>query len=202
MEVNVPSAVVAEYVGQDKGNYETERVTVTITRKCTHESTELRKAKPAGCTQDGYSGDYYCTICEAEVKSGKTLEAYGHSYDTSQYTWGIGADGKVNCTAVKTCTREGCNEEETEHCVTETVTAKVQVTKAATCTEKGTRTYTASFTKEGFSEAETREESIAATGHELTEVEAKEATAAEPGNKAYFMCAHCGKYYEDREGKT
>ena len=202
LEVNVPFAVVAEYVGQDKGNYETERVTVTITRKCTHESTELRKAKPAGCTQDGYSGDYYCTICEAEVKSGKTLEAYGHSYDTSQYTWGIGADGKVNCTAVKTCTREGCNEEETEHCVTETVTAKVQVTKAATCTEKGTRTYTASFTKEGFSEAETREESIAATGHELTEVEAKEATAAEPGNKAYFTCAHCGKYYEDREGNT
>ena len=202
LEVNVPSAVVAEYVGQDKGNYETERVTVTITRKCTHESTELRKAKPAGCTQDGYSGDYYCTICEAEVKSGKTLEAYGHSYDTSQYTWGIGADGKVNCTAVKTCTREGCNEEETEHRVTETVTAKVQVTKAATCTEKGTRTYTASFTKEGFSEAKTREESIAATGHELTEVETKEATAAEPGNKAYFTCAHCGKYYEDREGKT
>ena len=202
LEVNVPSAVVAEYVGQDKGNYETESVTVTLTRKCTHESTELRKAKPAGCTQDGYSGDYYCTICESEVKSGKTLEAYGHSYDTSQYTWGIGADGKVNCTAVKTCTREGCNEEETEHCVTETVTAKVQVTKAATCTEKGTRTYTASFTKEGFSEAETREESIAATGHELTEVEAKEATAAEPGNKAYFMCAHCGKYYEDREGNT
>ena len=202
LEVNVPFAVVAEYVGQDKGNYETERVTVTITRKCTHESTELRKAKPAGCTQDGYSGDYYCTICEAEVKSGKTLEAYGHSYDTSQYTWGIGADGKVNCTAVKTCTREGCNEEETEHRVTETVTAKVQVTKAATCTEKGTRTYTASFTKEGFSEAETREESIAATGHELTEVEAKEATAAEPGNKAYFTCAHCGKYYEDREGNT
>lgn len=38
--------------------------------------------------------------------------------------------------------------------------------------------------------------------HKLTKVDAKEATATEPGNKAYWVCASCDKVYADAEGKT
>ncbi len=115
-EVDVPFEATAEYVGSDKGNYETESVTVTITRSaCTHETTELRNAKKATCTQDGYSGDTYCTICDTLVESGQTIPA---------------------------------------------------------------------------------------SGHKLTKVEAKEATPTEAGNREYFKCSNCGGYFEDGEGKA
>lgn len=39
-----------------------------------------------------------------------------------------------------------------------------------------------------------------ATAHKLTEVKAKEATATEAGNKAYYVCLNCGRYFEDSEG--
>lgn len=39
-----------------------------------------------------------------------------------------------------------------------------------------------------------------ATAHKLTEVKAKEATTTEAGNKAYYVCDICGRYFEDSEG--
>ncbi len=122
-----------------------------------------------------------------------------HTYGTPQYVWGTDADGNVICTALKTCTREGCTDAEVDHAITQTVKATGAVTKKPTCTEKGTKTYTATFSKEGF-EVQTKNEDIAATGHKLTYVAATEATATKAGNKAYFVCGDCGKYYEDSAG--
>ena len=104
------NSVTAVYTGKDKGNYETETVIYTITRKnCSHPHTVDRYYSSASCTSSGYSGDTYCTDCGALVSSGYTISAYGHSYD----------DGVINTepttetegTAIYTCKR--CKHQET-----------------------------------------------------------------------------------------
>ena len=44
----------------------------------------LRGERPATCTINGYSGDYYCNACGAKIKSGSTIKATGsHKYTNS-----------------------------------------------------------------------------------------------------------------------
>ena len=71
----------AFYTGTDKGNYETESVSITITRsECDHTHTEIRNQREATCTQTGYAGDTYCTDCDKLLSTGKELAALGHDY--------------------------------------------------------------------------------------------------------------------------
>ena len=71
----------AIYTGIDKGNYETESVSITITRReCDHTHTEIRNQREATCTQTGYAGDTYCTDCDKLMSTGKELAALGHDY--------------------------------------------------------------------------------------------------------------------------
>ena len=71
----------AIYTGTDKGNYETESVSITITRReCDHTHTEIRNQREATCTQTGYAGDTYCTDCDKLMSTGKELAALGHDY--------------------------------------------------------------------------------------------------------------------------
>ncbi|MGN0507421.1 MAG: MBG domain-containing protein, partial [Lachnospiraceae bacterium] len=64
LTVGTAVTATAEYNGADKGNYENETVSVTITRSaCEHAHTEIRDAKTATCTAGGYTGDTYCTDC-------------------------------------------------------------------------------------------------------------------------------------------
>ena len=39
---------------------------------------ELKNAKPATCTEDGYTGDEVCTVCGEIVKKGEVIPALGH----------------------------------------------------------------------------------------------------------------------------
>ena len=54
-------------MGEDKGNYKVESVEIQITRQeCPHEHTELvHKSKPT-YTEDGYTGDIQCIICNEQ----------------------------------------------------------------------------------------------------------------------------------------
>ena len=83
------NTATAVYTGEDanKGNYDTEVVTYTITRKaCTHlHTTECYYSSPS-CASSGYSGDTYCTDCGLLVSSGYTISAYGHDYDNGVIT--------------------------------------------------------------------------------------------------------------------
>ena len=58
----------------------TETVTATLPEipVCEHASTEIRGAKEATCTEDGYTGDEVCTVCGEIVKQGETIPALGH----------------------------------------------------------------------------------------------------------------------------
>ena len=83
------NTATAVYTGEDanKGNYDTEVVTYTITRKaCTHEHTAGRYYSSPSCTSSGYSGDTYCTDCNKTLSYGYTISAYGHDYDNGVIT--------------------------------------------------------------------------------------------------------------------
>ena len=77
----VAVTATAVYIGADKGNYETESVSITITRReCDHTHTEIRNQREATCTQTGYAGDTYCTDCDKLLSTGKELAALSHDY--------------------------------------------------------------------------------------------------------------------------
>ena len=77
--------------------------------------------------------------------------------------------------------------------------------KAATCSEDGNKEYwTCEHCKKYFLSNDTNPETAKAVeqsefiipaSHKLTKVDAKDATCAENGNKAYWTCEHCGKYF-------
>ena len=46
---------------------------------CAHENTELRNAKDATCTKDGYTGDTYCKDCGEKIGTGTAIPAKGHT---------------------------------------------------------------------------------------------------------------------------
>ena len=64
-----------------------------------------------------------------------------------------------------------------------------KVTKAATCTDAGIKTYICTVC------GEEKTEEIPATGHQFEVYEAIEPTETEPGNIAYNHCTECGKNF-------
>ena len=84
-------------------------------------------------------------------------------------------------------------------------TLKKTEAKAATCTEKGNKEYwTCEHCGKYFLSDDTNPETATAVelsetvipaSHKLTKVEAKDATCAEDGNKEYWTCEHCKKYF-------
>ena len=87
LQVGEPITATAVYNGNDKGNYEKESITYTITRsQCTHEHTAGRYYSSPSCTSSGYSGDTYCKDCNETISYGYTISAYGHDYDSGVIT--------------------------------------------------------------------------------------------------------------------
>ena len=70
-----------------------------------------------------------------------------------------------------------------------------KVTKPASCTEKGVKTYTC--TKDP---SHTKTEDIPPLGHDLKHYAAKAATTAAEGSKEYWYCDRCGRYFSDNAG--
>ncbi len=50
-------------------------VTVIHAAACTHPTTEVVNAKPATCTEDGYTGDLVCTVCGVVIGQGEVIPA-------------------------------------------------------------------------------------------------------------------------------
>lgn len=184
----VAVTATAVYIGADKGNYETESVSITITRReCDHTHTEIRNQREATCTQTGYAGDTYCTDCDKLLSTGKDLAALGHDYKATVTKQPTTTEEGIR---TYTCTR--CNSSYTESI------AKLpdekhnhsytgSITKEATCTEAGVRTYTCSC-------GDSYTENIPATGHSYVSKVTKAATTTEEGIMTY-TCSKCGHSY-------
>jgi len=70
---------------------------------------------------------------------------------------------------------------------------------APTCTDKGSKGGKKCSACGEILEAP---QEVAALGHKLTKVAAKEATTDAEGNVEYWTCDTCGKFFSDAEGKT
>ena len=87
LQVGTPIKATAIYNGNDKGNYQEEKITYTITRnECEHKNTVGVYYSSPSCTSNGYSGDTYCNDCKRTIYYGSTIPAYGHDYDSGVIT--------------------------------------------------------------------------------------------------------------------
>ena len=148
--------------------------------------TQLVGAKPATCTEDGYTGDEVCTVCQEVVKKGEVIPALGHK------TQLVGAKAA-------TCTQDGYTGDEVCTVCGETVKKgevipapghKTQLVgaKAATCTEDG---YTGDEVCTVCQEVVKKGEVIPALGHKTQLVGAKPATCTEDGYTGDEVCTVC-----------
>ena len=193
-----------------------------------HKLTKV-EAKDATCTEDGNIEYWTCEHCKKYFLSDDTNPETAKAVELSKTV--ISASHKLTKVEAKdaTCTEDGNKEYWTcEHCgkyflsddtnpetakaveQAETVIpashklTKVEA-KTATCTEDGNKAYwTCEHCKKYFLSDDTnpetakaveQSETVIPASHKLTKVEAKAATCTEDGNKAYWTCEHCKKYF-------
>ena len=148
--------------------------------------TQLVGAKPATCTEDGYTGDEVCKVCGEVITKGEVIPATGHK------TQLVGAK-------TATCTEDGYTGDEV--CtVCQEVVKKGEVipalghktelagAKAATCTEDG---YTGDQVCTVCQEIVKKGEVIPALGHKTQLVGAKAATCTGDGYTGDEVCTVC-----------
>ena len=183
------------------------------TSDCKHTGgTEIKDAKDATCTENGYTGDIYCKSCGAKLESGKVIPAAGHKGGTAT------CKDKAVC---EVCQQPYGELNKNNH----TGGTEVKDAKDATCTENG---YTGDTCCKGCGAKLESGKVIPAAGHkggtatckdkalcevcrqpygeldkgnhaDLKKVDAKKATYTKEGNITYWYCDGCGKYYSDAE---
>ena len=169
----------AFYTGTDKGNYETESVSITITRsECEHKNTEIINKKDATCSDEGYTGDTYCKDCGEKLAAGTIIEKKPHTVGTT-----------ATCISKAVCSV--CGENFGEVDATNHVHTTVKNRKEATCTQTG---YTGdTYCTDCNKLLETSKE-LAALGHDYKATVTKQPTTTEEGIMTY-TCSKCGHSY-------
>ena len=183
------------------------------TSDCKHTGgIEIKDAKDATCTENGYTGDTYCKDCGDKLESGKVIPAAGHKGGTAT------CKDKAVC---EVCQQPYGELDKNNH----TGGTEVKDAKDATCTENG---YTGDTCCKGCGAKLESGTVIPAAGHkggtatckdkavcevcrqpygeldksnhaDLKKVDAKKATYTKEGNITYWYCDGCGKYYSDAE---
>lgn len=155
-----------------------------VISKKAHDYEVKDRQKPT-CTTDGYVLSV-CKVCGDEKK--ETLPATGHQHTEirNKKEATCKAEGYTGDMYCKDC-GEKLSDGKTIAKTTEHTWDAGKVTKAATCTEKGVKTYTCTVC------GATKTEKIAATGHQHTEVRNKvEATCTKEGYSGDVYCTDCG----------
>lgn len=152
-----------------------------------HLHKETKNQKAATCTEDGYTGDIYCSDCGTKLESGTVINKLGHTWDNGVIT----KEATETEEGIKTYTCKTCGETKTESIpMAYHHWDQGTVTKEPTCTEKGEKTH--HCTDEGCDK--TWIETIPATGHQHTEIrDKKEATCEENGYSGDTYCKDCGQ---------
>ena len=153
-----------------------------------HGESEVKGAKEATCTEDGYTGDKVCKVCGEILERGTVIEKLGHVWGEPEWNW---SEDGASCKVTFTC------QNNSEHKESPNVTVTSEVKTPATCTESGVTTYTATVDFNGSTYTDTKEASVPATGHSLMKTDAKAPTCTEAGNIEYWYCDTCDKYFCD-----
>ena len=180
LTVGTAVTATAEYNGADKGNYENETVSVSITRSaCDHAHTEVRNAKEATCKETGYTGDTYCTDCGALLTSGTTIPLADHQ------------GGTATCTKKAVCTV--CGQEYGTLNANNHVHTEIRGAVSATCTAGG---YTGdTYCTDCGVKTKTGTATLA-LGHNYTSKVTTEPTTEKEGVRTY-TCDRCGHSYTE-----
>ena len=139
-------------------------------------------------------GHTYFVDAEGAPVTGQ-LDVCSHQWGDPPFVWY--SDGS-SCSVTLTCGVDG-NHTITLNSDDQPGSIQSQVTTPATCTGMGTTTYTATLVlDEDHVYTDSLEViDIPALGHKLTKTEAKDATCTTDGNRAYWYCSVCEKYFSD-----
>ena len=156
------------------------------TPKTDHTYDDGTVTKKPTCIETGIK-TYTCTVCQ-KTKT-EEIPAIGHQHTEirNKKEATCKAEGYTGDMYCKDC-GEKLSDGKTIAKTTEHTWDAGKVTKAATCTEKGVKTYTCTVC------GATKTEEIAATGHQHTEVRNKvEATCTKEGYSGDTYCTDCGE---------
>lgn len=146
---------------------------------------EVKDRQEPTCTTDGYVLSV-CKVCGNEKREGLPATGHQHTEIRNKKEATCKEEGYTGDTYCKDC-GEKLSDGKTIAKTTEHTWDGGKVTKAATCTEKGVKTYTCTVC------GATKTEEIAATGHQHTEVRNKvEATCTKEGYSGDVYCTDCG----------
>lgn len=180
--------------------------------------TYIKDQKEATCYEKGYTGDTYCSDCDAKLFSGTVIGKNEHNpasvWSTdSDYHWkdcqtvGCGniIDKSAHAGGEATCkNKAGCSVCGVAYGTVSAdnhVNTEIRNDKVATEDEAG-------YTGDTYCNDCKKVIKIGATmpkldhTHSMTAVAQKDATCTANGNIAYWHCTKCDKYYSDADGKT
>ena len=98
-----------------------------------HSLTEVRGRREPTCTEEGYTGNTYCKVCDKVQKPGESIPAKGHSWNEGVITTSPTCENA----GVKTYTCTVCNATKTEAITATGHTEVIDAAVAATCTTPG-----------------------------------------------------------------
>ena len=151
-----------------------------------HSLTEVRDSREPTCTEEGYTGNTYCKVCDKVQKPGESIPAKGHSWNEGVITTSPTCENA----GAKTYTCTVCKETKTE-AINATGHTPVDVAeKPATCTEAGHKAGTKCSVCEAILSGM---EEIPATGHTEVIDAAKAPTCTETGLTEGKHCSVCNE---------
>lgn len=181
------SGSTAETYAKKNGN--------TFVAMCQTHTENIKNAKDATCTENGYTGEKVCSVCGAVTEYGHTTAALGHDYQLMNQKDATCTESGYSGDSI--CSR--CNDVESEGTVIDKLDheweTEYRLDKEPTCTEKGSKSIhcaNCSATKDLVE--------IDAAGHKYTHVIQK-AQIGKAGRE-YDKCTTCGSQKNEKTIKA
>lgn len=181
------SGSTAETYAKKNGN--------TFVAMCQTHTENIKNAKDATCTENGYTGEKVCSVCGAVTEYGHTTAALHHDYQLMNQKDATCTESGYSGDSI--CSR--CNDVESEGTVIDKLNheweTEYRLDKEPTCTEKGSKSIhcaNCSATKDLVE--------IDATGHKYTHVIQK-AQIGKAGRE-YDKCTTCGSQKNEKTIKA
>lgn len=181
------SGSTAETYAKKNGN--------TFVSMCQTHTENIKNAKDATCTENGYTGEKVCSVCGAVTEYGHTTAALHHDYQLMNQKDATCTEPGYSGDSI--CSR--CNDVESEGTVIDKLDheweTEYRLDKEPTCTEKGSKSIhcaNCSATKDMVE--------IDATGHKYTHVIQK-AQIGKAGRE-YDKCTTCASQKNEKTIKA